>query len=79
MEAERFYLRMYFNLYVPYFTNYDRMTIGNICKHLKKATFDTNQVIMSRGQEATCMYIVISGEVGIYVDEKLNECVARLK
>ena len=34
---------------------------------------------MSRGQEATCMYILISGEVGIYVDEQMNECVARLK
>jgi len=49
VEAERFYLRMYVNLYVPYFTNYDKMTIGKICKHLRKVTFDTNQVIMSRG------------------------------
>lgn len=79
VESERFFLRMHVNLYVPYFSNYDRMTIIAICKHLKKVTFDTDQLIMSRGDSATCMYIVISGEVGIYIDEQQSECVARVK
>jgi len=59
VEAERFFIRMHINLIVPYFQNYDRVTIRNICKHLKTVTFDQDELIMSKGDDADCMFIVI--------------------
>lgn len=34
---------------------------------------------MNRGDEGDCMYLVISGEVGIYIDDKHTNCIAKLK
>jgi CRP-like cAMP-binding protein len=34
---------------------------------------------MKKGDDGDCMYILFHGEVGIYVDDKFERCVAVLK
>jgi CRP-like cAMP-binding protein len=34
---------------------------------------------MKKGDDGDCMYIIIKGEVGVYVDETHSNCIAILK
>ena len=33
---------------------------------------------MKKGDEGDCMYILITGEVGVYIDEEMKNCIAVL-
>lgn len=33
---------------------------------------------MKKGDEGYCMYLLLTGEVGIYVDDQLQNCIAVL-
>ena len=33
---------------------------------------------MRKGDEGDCLYLILSGEVGIYMDQELKECIVQL-
>lgn len=33
---------------------------------------------MKKGDEGDCMYVILSGEVGIYVDDEVKNCIVVL-
>jgi CRP-like cAMP-binding protein len=39
--------------------------------------YHKHNIVMSKGEEGDCMYILFSGEVGVYLTE--NKCLAQLK
>lgn len=42
-------------------------------------SFKKQEMIFMQGEEAQCMYIVLSGQVGIYTDEACEELMVTLK
>jgi signal-transduction protein with cAMP-binding, CBS, and nucleotidyltransferase domain len=60
---------MYLQIKVPFFEQYDRLTMTNICKQLKQKVYDRGEVIVSKGMFSDCMYVVLIGEAGVYESE----------
>jgi len=77
-EAQHFYLRMHLKIHVPFFANYEGVTLHNICNHLKQKVFDRGDVIVQKGEMGEEMYVILLGEVGVYFDDELQNCVVSL-
>jgi hypothetical protein len=63
---EEFYLRMFLKCEVPFFYDYDRHTLVSLASSFERVSFGRREIIYAPGQPATKMYVVLSGEVGIF-------------
>lgn len=60
---------MHLQLKIPFFEKYDRLTMINICKQLKQRVYDRGEIVTKIGDKATCMVIVLLGELGVYNED----------
>jgi CRP-like cAMP-binding protein len=65
-----FYMRMHLKCEVSIFYDYDRHTLENLTKVMRQKVFDRNEIIFSKGDPPTDMFIVLMGEVGLYSEKK---------
>ena len=70
-SGQNFYLRMHLQQNVPFFANYSGETLANICNELHQRVYDKGECIFKKGDFGDELYVVMVGEVGVYVDEAL--------
>jgi len=63
-----FYVKMYIKYEVPFFKEYDLTTIHSLCKVMTLRTFNPGEVLFISGSPAVNIFIILSGEVGVYTD-----------
>ena len=71
-EEEQFYFRMYLQIKIPFFEQYDRLTMTNICKNLKQKVYDRGEVIVYKGEKSDCMLVILFGQANVYEDDGEN-------
>ena len=53
---------------VPFFGNYLGSVLENICRVLKQREYSRGNVIVRKGDVGNEMYVILLGEVGVYLD-----------
>ena len=69
---------MHLKTYVPFFRDYDSMTLTNLCKVLRQKVYDKEEIVMTKGELGNEMMIILHGKVGVYFDDKMEDCVVTL-
>lgn len=66
---------MYILTSIPFFKAYDRSSIERICTCFKVEYYKPDDIILNVGEIASELYIVITGEVGVYLGTDSDVCV----
>ena len=69
---------MFLKFEVGFFKLFDMQTINGICKIMVVKEFNAKEVLFSIGEPTEHLYIVISGQIGVYADNEMTECVTKL-
>ena len=75
---QRFYLAMHLQQNVSFFQNYSGKTLFNLCDQVHQRVYDKGEIIFKKGDFGDELIVVMVGEVGVYVDDMLQQCVAVL-
>ena len=78
-QEQSFYLRMHLKSKVPFFANYIGTVLENICRVLKQRVYKKDQRIVRKGDYGEEMFVILTGEVGIYLDKNITNCAVTLK
>ena len=52
----------------PYFSNMKDDQLADISDRMKSVQFQQGETLMKRGEKADCLYMIVKGKVGIYLD-----------
>ena len=66
---------MYLLTSIPFFKAYDKNSIERICTCFKVLYYNPGDVILKVGEVASELYIIVSGEVGVYLGPESDVCV----
>ena len=66
---ERDHLVMHLQFSVAFFDGYQKDLITAISEFMKCKIFLVGDKLMEKGDVGDCMFIIMSGEVGIYVED----------
>lgn len=85
-------MQMYLKYKIPFFKQFQAEVLQMICDRLESRSFKSQEIgkiilmikqdpmlVMSVGDEGDCMYILVQGEVGVYIDEECQNCIAVLR
>ncbi len=71
-------MRMHLQVTVPFFANYSGKTLADICGQLHQKVYAKGEIIFKKGDYGEELYVFMVGEVGVYVDDDLEQCVVEL-
>ena len=57
---------------VPFFANYSGQTLENIASQLHQHVYDTDEIIIKKGDLGDELYVIMVGEVGVYIDDSFR-------
>ena len=69
---------MFLRYRVPFFKAFQKEVIKMLTERLTFIEFQEKEVVMRKGDEGDCMYLILAGEVGIYMDTEFNNCIVLL-
>ena len=60
----------YLKFRVPFFHDYKKGLLKTLIEKLKYRVYDKGESMMNQGEIGDCMFIVYSGEYGVYIFQK---------
>ena len=71
-STQNFFLRMHLQDKVPFFGNYSGQVLENIASQLHQRVYDRDEIIIKKGDFGDELYVVMVGEVGVYIDDSFR-------
>ncbi|CDW76421.1 cyclic nucleotide-binding domain containing protein [Stylonychia lemnae] len=78
-ESDHKIVAEYLMKHVQFFQNMEKSLIRQLAGKLEQRIYEKDEKIIIKGEEAHEMFILYSGDVGIYLDQECQKCVATLQ
>ena len=78
-EEELVFMQSYLKFRVPFFKTFEKQVLELLTKKLKGIWFNNGDIVMRKDEIGDCMYCLIKGEVAVFIDTEMNNCIVTLK
>ena len=70
---EREHMIFYLKYRVPFFSDTSKDLISTLCDKFHTIVFNQGESLMDQGDEGDCMFVIYSGECGVYIFDAQNQ------